>query len=229
MFVGGNLAMASPPPARSPVSPEESDLLRRLRARDEAAFGELIDRHHGALLRVAQLFVSSRAIAEEVVQDTWLAAFDGIDEFEGRATIKTWLFRIVANRARTRGVKESRSVPFSAMTDIDAPFEPAVDPSRFAPSGRWSAPPQRWDDDTPEKRLLSRETLGKLEVALLALPENLRAVVMLRDVEGVDADAVCEILAISDANQRVLLHRARARLRSLLEQYVGVSPQGTKP
>ncbi|MGI8513477.1 MAG: RNA polymerase sigma factor [Solirubrobacteraceae bacterium] len=218
---------AASPPAASPSSPSDDDaLVAALRARDERAFATLVDRHHAALLRVASLYVRDRAAAEEVVQETWLAVIEGIDRFQARSSLKTWLFRILANRAQTRGQREARSVPFSALAARDADGEePAVDPARFTAAadrhpGRWAAPPRAWET-LPEERLLSQETLGRVAEAIEALPGAQRTVVRLRDVEGWSAAEVAEALEISDGNQRVLLHRGRSKVRQALEDYLG--------
>jgi RNA polymerase sigma-70 factor (ECF subfamily) len=204
-------------PPRS--TPEELALLARLRAGDEAAFATLIERHHGALLRLARVFVSSRAIAEEVVQETWVGVVEGLASFEGRASLKTWIFRILTNRAKTRGVREGRSVSFSALGGLDSESEPAADPARFQSSGTWADPPRRWNDDNPERLMIRQEVLRLLEDAIESLPPNQRAVAVLRDVDGLDSVEVCNVLQISETNQRVLLHRARCKLRRVMEKY----------
>ncbi len=203
---------------RSP--PEDLRLVERLLAGDEDAFEALVGLHHGALLRLARVFVPTQALAEEVVQETWLAVLGGLRSFEGRASLRTWIFRILMNRARTIAVREGRSVPFSALDDPGEERVPAVDPSRFRPGGGWSRPPERWDDDTPEKILIAREAVGRLEEAIRQLPPGQRAVVTLRDIEGCDSVEVCNILGIRETNQRVLLHRARSKLRGMLEGYL---------
>ncbi len=200
---------------------DERALLERLRAGDRAAFAALVKAHGGALLRFATAFVKDRALAEEVVQDAWLAALDHLDGFEGRASIRTWLFHVVANRARTRLVREGRSVPFSALGDLDDAGEPAVDPDRFEPGGEWRSPVRRWAEEDPERLALGAETRGALERAIAALPEGQRAVLTLRDVEGLEADEICNLLGLTVSNQRVLLHRARAKVRQALEAHMG--------
>lgn len=202
------------------AAPEDAALVERLLAGDEATFTDLVERYHGRLLRLALVFVSDRASAEEVVQDTWLAVLTGLPSFEGRSGLKTWIFSILSNRAKTRGRRDKRSVPFSALIAPGADDEPAVDPSRFASGGGWSAPPEPWDDDTPERLLVRAETRGLIDAAIAALPPAQRAVVTLRDVEGVDSSEVCNILEISDTNQRVLLHRGRAKIRAALEGHL---------
>ena len=216
--------------ARSPV-PEEIGLLERLRQGDEAAFASLVDRHHGSLLRLAMAYVSDHSIAEEVVQETWIGVLEGLDRFEGRSSLKTWIFRILTNKAKTRGVRESRHVSFSPLAASEEnPEEPAVDPTRFQTTGHWAgywvSYPQPWDENTPEKLLLSQEGTTFLEQAIEALPGKLRQIIVMRDVEGLSSDEACNILGISETNQRVLLHRARSRVRKALEKYLegGVRP-----
>jgi RNA polymerase sigma-70 factor, ECF subfamily len=201
---------------------EDHELVQRLREGDEAAFVELIDRYGATMLRVAQMYVRDRATAEEVVQETWLAVLNGIDRFEERSSLKTWLFRILTNRAKTRGEREGRMVPFSALSGGgNEDDEPSVDPDRFlgpdSPHpGAWAAPPVAW----PEDRLLERETLGVIEMAIDDLPEAQREVILLRDVDGWTPMEVSDVLGITDGNQRVLLHRARSKVRAALEQYM---------
>jgi RNA polymerase sigma-70 factor (ECF subfamily) len=208
------------------VAPDEIRELEALRAGDEAAFMALVERYHGALLRVAQIYVSNRSVAEEVVQETWLAVLRGLDRFEGRSSLKTWIFRILANTAKTRAVREGRTIPLSALQAPARVPEPSVPADRFRDSedarwpGHWSAPPAAWDE-LPEKRLETLETRERLEEALERLPATQRAVISLRDIEGWSADDVCNALEISETNQRVLLHRARAKLRNALEDYLG--------
>jgi RNA polymerase sigma-70 factor, ECF subfamily len=196
----------------------EQDLVDRLRAGDEEAFAELVRRYHRVMLRVARGYVRTDAVAEEVVQESWLAVLRGIGRFEGRSSFKTWLLRIVANRAMTQGAKEARSVPFASLEDDD---EPSVSPDLFHPAGEpgagaWATPPEPW----PEDRLLSQETLGVIDQAIEELPAMQRAVVSMRDVEGWTSEEVQEALDISAANQRVLLHRGRQHVRAALQQYL---------
>ncbi len=193
------------------MQPMESDveLLTRLRDGDETAFVNLVGRYQGSLLRVARTFVPNDAVAEEVVQDTWMGVVRGVDRFEGRSSFKTWLFRILVNRARTSGVREHRHV------SID-PSEPAVSPDRFDGTGAWSEPVTPWEADADD-RLVAAAWGPVLREAIDALPERQRDVVLLRDVEGLPSEDVCDVLGISDGNQRVLLHRGRSRLRSALE------------
>jgi RNA polymerase sigma-70 factor (ECF subfamily) len=201
---------------------EDHELVQRLRDGDESAFAELIDRYGATMLRVAQMYVRDPATAEEVVQETWLAVLNGIDRFEERSSLKTWLFRILTNRAKTRGQRDGRMVPFSSLAGANVEAdEPSVDPDRFlgpdSPHpGAWAAPPVGW----PEDKLLERETLGVIEMAIEKLPEAQRDVILLRDVDGWEPMEVSDILGITDGNQRVLLHRARSKVRAALEEYL---------
>jgi len=165
-------------------------------------------------------FVSERATAEEVVQETWLGVIRGLSSFEGRSSLKTWIFRILANRAKTRGKREARSIPFSSLRDpqSESDYEPAVDPSRFDARGMWAEPPQPWTNAAPDELLLHRETVDLIQRAIVELPLSQRAVVTLHDVEDVEPEEICNVLEISETNQRVLLHRGRSRLRRALEQ-----------
>jgi RNA polymerase sigma-70 factor (ECF subfamily) len=187
----------------------DADLLARLRAGDDGAFVTLVGRYNGSLLRLARTYVPSDAVAEEAVQETWMGVVRGVDRFEGRSSFKTWLFRILINRARTAGVREPRSV---ALADD----EPAVDPARFTSGGAWAEPLQPWEADIDD-RLVAATWSKTLVQALDGLPPRQRAIVVLRDVEGLPSDDVCTVLGISEGNQRVLLHRGRSRLRSMLE------------
>ncbi len=194
------------------MNDEDEELVARMRAGDEEAFVSLVARHHASMLRLANSFVSSRAVAEEVVQDTWMGVLRGIDGFAGRSSFKTWLLRILVNRARTTGMRERRSV---AIGDA----APAVDASRFDASGAWSSPPQHWVEDSDD-RLLAQSLAQRIEQGLAQLPERQREVVTMRDVDGLSSREVCEVLDISEANQRVLLHRGRSHLRQALEDAV---------
>lgn len=199
----------------------DPQLLARLREGDPRAFDELVGRYHGRLVRLARLFVSTDASADEVVQDTWLAVLDGLDAFEGRSSLLTWISRILVNRAKTRGVRDARMLPLSALgedTHDDGP-EPAVDPARFNAKGMWTAPPVRWDDESPERLAGNAELMGLVEDELRRLPERQRIVVLLRDTLGWTSEEVCNALEVNETNQRVLLHRARARLRARLEAH----------
>jgi RNA polymerase sigma-70 factor (ECF subfamily) len=207
---------------------EDADLLGRLRRGDEAAFGQLMDAHTSAMLRVAMIYVGSRAVAEEVVQETWLGVLRGLDRFEGRSSLKTWIFRILTNIAITRGVRESRSLPFSSLAEREAEdSEEPVDPSRFLPADHdrwphhWALGPTRWD--TPEEGLLGDETRDCILHAVEELPPAQRTVIALRDIEGWPAEEVCDALGLSDGNQRVLLHRARSKVRAAVESHFGAA------
>jgi RNA polymerase sigma-70 factor (ECF subfamily) len=198
------------------LSPQDAKLVERLRAGDEEAFMELIRELNPSLLRVARMFVPTSALAEDVVQETWLAVLNGIARFEGRSSLKTWIFRILTNTAKTRGERERRSVPFSTLDPEEGGFEPAVERSRFSGTGHWAVLPRAW----PEDRLLAHETRSMIERAIERLSPSQRAVITLRDVEGWTADEVRNALELSETNQRVLLHRARAKVRGALEQYL---------
>ena len=187
----------------------DGELLLRLRSGDERAFVGLVRRYQEQMLRLAAGFVPSRAVAEEVVQDTWLAVLRGLDAFEGRSSLKTWLFSILVNQARTTGTREHRSVP------VPDP-EPAVDPARFDPTGSWAEPPEHWIE-AAEGRVEAGKVADRLRALMDDLPARQREVVLLRDVEELSSEEVCSVLAISDGNQRVLLHRGRSRLRQLFE------------
>ena len=188
------------------------------------AFAELVDRYNASLLRLATTFVRDRAVAEEVVQETWLAVLRGIDRFEGRSSLRTWIYRILTNTAKTRAQREARSIPFASLGG-GGEDEPSVDPDRFLPAddahwaGHWASYPRRWDD-VPEARLLGGETQEVIRQAIDKLPYNQGEVIRLRDVEGFTSAEVCELLSISEANQRVLLHRARTKVRAALEGYL---------
>ena len=217
-------------PIAAPATVEEAELLEALRRGDETAFARLIDRYHASLVRLAMSYVATKEQAEDVVQETWLGVLNGIDRFEGRSSLKTWIFRILVNRAKTKGVRERRSVPFSSLEGDGDEKEPSVDPSRFQEgtrwAGYWSAPPESWEG-IPEDRLLSGETRMVVDDAIALLPPMQRAVITLRDVRGFTSQEACEVLGLSEANQRVLLHRARSKVRARLEEYLGsTEPSG---
>lgn len=220
---GGGIAGAAGPSA----SPDERALVAALGRGDENAFAGLLEKHQASLLRLASMYVPSRAVAEEVVQETWLAVLEGLDRFEGRSSLRTWIFAILVRVARRRGKRERRTIPFSAMrTPADEASEPLVDPERFAPpahrwAGHWhpQSIPDGWAG-IPDERLASRETLEVTHAAIATLPPRQREVMTLRDVEGWSSAEVCAALGISVANQRVLLHRARVRVRQQLTQYL---------
>jgi len=203
-------------------------VLEALRAGDETAFAGLVDRYGSSMLRLATMWVGRRAVAEEVVQETWLGILQGLERFEGRSTLKTWMFRILANTAKKRAAREGRMIPFSALSDpLHEPSEPAVEPERFGePGGRhpgsWVSIPHSWQD-LPAERLESRETMGVIGGAIAGLPPTQREVIRMRDVEGLSSKEACNVLGISETNQRVLLHRARSRVRRALERHLNPS------
>jgi RNA polymerase sigma-70 factor (ECF subfamily) len=211
----------------SVVELSERDLCAALRRGDEAAFASVVGLYHAPLRRLALSYVRSAAVADEVVQETWLAVIRGIHSFEERSSLKTWIFRILANTAKTRAERENRTVPLSALSPDDADDdEPSVDPNRFFDQqharwpGHWASPPARWEE-LPEEHLSGRATLDALKAAIEQLPSKQRQVIVLRDIEGWEADEVCDLLELSDANQRVLLHRARSQVRQALEEQLG--------
>jgi RNA polymerase sigma-70 factor, ECF subfamily len=203
-----------------PELPPDAELVARLRARDDAAFGLVLDAWSGGMARVARSIVSTRASADEVVQDAWLAVIQGVSRFEGRSSLKTWVYRILVNTAKRRALREGRQISLSPVAGEDD--TPTVDPARFGGPGdrfpgHWVAFPAPWP--SPEQDMLAGEVLARVEAALAELPERQRVVITLRDVEGYSPDEVSSILEISAANQRVLLHRARAFVRGKLEEY----------
>jgi RNA polymerase sigma-70 factor, ECF subfamily len=208
-------------PAPDPV---DAELVARLRAGDEAAFRELVASYQEALVRVALIYVRRRDIAEEVVQETWLAVLRGLDRFEGRSSLKTWIFRILANIAKTRAAREGRVIPVSTLDDPTLVAEPAVSPERFRPPyyptrpGWWAAPPAEWQ--LPDERVIQSETLDVVRAAIGELPASQRAVITLHDLLGWSPEEVRNALEITATNERVLLHRARSKVRRALEDYM---------
>jgi RNA polymerase sigma-70 factor (ECF subfamily) len=203
-------------------SPEDR-LVELLRAGDETAFCELVRRHNSAMVRFAETFVPSRAIAEEVAQEAWLGVIKGIDRFEGRSMLSTWIFRIVANIARSRGERERRTMHTVSLSEELADERRSVAPGRFQGRpghGVWAEPPARWSD-LPDERLLSKSTFERVVAVASELSENQRRVFVLRDIEGWSSTEVCDLLALSEVNQRVLLHRARSQIRGALEDELG--------
>ena len=214
----------SAPVAGSATSADDLELLARLRRGDEAAFTQLVERLHGPMLRVAMTHVGNRAVAEEVAQDAWVGVLAQLDRFEGRSSLRTWVLRIVANRARTRAARERRTLPFSSLDGLEEQGRPAVEPERFLPAGHrwaghWASPPRSWGE-VPEERLLSAETRAEVERAVERLPPAQRAVITLRDVDQMTAAETCQLLGLTEGNQRVLLHRARSGVRRALERYL---------
>jgi RNA polymerase sigma-70 factor, ECF subfamily len=205
-------------------STDELELIAALRRGDELAFRRLVTTYQNCLFRTARIYVSSQAVVEEVVQETWLGVLKGLDKFESRCSLKTWIFQILINRAKTRGEREGRMIPFSAMFDPQSePGEPAVDPSKFndsdpESSDGWISQPRDWGK-TPEQSLLSQEFRALVQATMDALPPSQKEVITLRDVQGWTSGEVCNILGVSETNQRVLLHRARSKVRQALDQY----------
>ncbi|MFO0707105.1 MAG: sigma-70 family RNA polymerase sigma factor [Nitrospira sp.] len=203
------------------LSLDDRRLLARLRAGDEGTFNELVTKHHGALVRMALGHVADREAAEEVVQDTWMAVIQSLSRFEGRSSLRTWIFGILIHKAKDRGIRDKRQVAFSSFESGDEDHDEAVDPSRFHQSGEWAGhwafPPQPWDEQTPEKLLASRQAVTAMQQAIEVLPPTLKEVLILRDVEGVEAKEVCELLKITETNLYVRLHRARERVRAAVE------------
>jgi RNA polymerase sigma-70 factor, ECF subfamily len=206
------------------VAPSDQDLLARVRDGDEAAFESLVERYHRPMLAVARGYVRGSAVAEDVVQDAWVGVLRGLDRFEERSSLKTWILRIVTNTAMTRGAREARSVPFSALDPGDD--EPAVDLDRFqgpdgSQPGAWVAgrAPSDWSE-LPESVLAGRETVKLVTEAIAELPDAQRTVIALRDIHGYSSDEVCEVLDVTPGNQRVLLHRARSHVRRALERHL---------
>jgi RNA polymerase sigma-70 factor, ECF subfamily len=202
---------------------DERALVVALRAGDELAFASLVDRYYTTMLRVARMYVATKEAAEDVVQDTFLGVIRGIDRFEARSSLRTWMFRILVNRAKTRGEREGRTRPFSSFAAELEADEPSVDPERFIADGRWAgfwgAPPSA--EHLPEARTLAAEAGSLVLAAIERLPEAQRLVITLRDVKGLTAAEVCELMDITEVNQRVLLHRARSKTRAMLEAYLG--------
>ena len=200
----------------------EAERLDALRAGDEEAFAALVREYHASLVRVARMYVSTLAAAEEVAQETWLAVLNGLSRFESRSSLKTWIFRILTNIAKTRAVRDGRTLPFSALQDPARVPEAAVDADRFLDPehprwpGHWALKPEPW----PEEALVAGETRERLAEAIEALPATQRAVISLRDVEGWTSEEVRNALELSETNQRVLLHRARSKVRAALESYL---------
>lgn len=194
---------------------DDQATIAALRAGDETAFADLVRRYQPLMLRVARQYVKTPAAAEEVVQDTWLGVLNGIDRFEGRSSLKTWIFRILMNQAKTRGVRDQRSTPFASLGSEDG-AGPVVDPSRFDDEGWWNAHPGSWSA-MPVERLESKEMIAAVRDAIAELPPRQREVIVLRDLVGLDGPEVSDALEITEGNQRVLLHRAREKVRAALE------------
>lgn len=213
----------------SSLSQEDHSLIVRLRKGDEGAFDELVNKHHGALIRMALGHVADREAAEEVVQDTWMAVIEGLTRFEGRSSLRTWICGILIHKAKDRGVRENRHTTFSDFESRDDEHDEPVDPSRFHRSGEWAGhwafPPQPWDDRTPETLLASHQAVHAMNRAIDELPRTLKDVLILRDIEGIEAREVCELLKITETNLYVRLHRARERVRQAVEAYLEGRPR----
>lgn len=210
---------------------QEAQLIEALRCGDEKAFALVVNKYSGSMVRLAMTYVPSRAVAEEVVQETWLGVLEGLSRFEGRSSFKTWVFRILTNRAKTRGQRESRYEPFGSKPGSgDESHDAGVDPDRFIKTGfwvdHWASPPDAWDERTPERILLSKEGRKQIDKAIQMLPETQRQVITLRDIEGLTSKEICNILDLTETNQRVLLHRARSRVRQELENYIRENKPG---
>jgi RNA polymerase sigma-70 factor (ECF subfamily) len=221
-----NPAAQGTAPAGGAASADDAALVALLRAGDQDAFAALVDKFYMPMLRLAMLYVSSRAVAEDVVQEAWLGVLQGLDRFEGRSSLKTWIFRILTNRAKTRGEREHRSIAFSSLQpDNPETDEPTIDPEQFWPADHpqwangWVSYPRSWEG-LPEEHALTHELRAKIDQAIAALPPNQREVITLRDIEGWSAEEARMLLSLSEANQRVLLHRARAKVRTAIDQYV---------
>jgi RNA polymerase sigma-70 factor (ECF subfamily) len=216
-------AFLEPALSRAVGTDEEHELIARLRRGDDGAFDDLVNKHHSALIRMAMGHVSNREVAEEVVQDTWMAVIEGLHRFEGRSSLRTWIFGIMIHKAKDRGVREKRHMTFSAFESFDDESEEPIDPARFHQTGEWAGhwavPPQPWDEQTPERLLASQQAVNAMQRAIEVLPPTLKEVLMLRDVEGVEAKEACEILKITETNLYVRLHRARERVRQAVETY----------
>ena len=195
--------------------------LDAIKAGDERAFEALVERHSGAMMHMAMAYVRDRGLAEDVVQETWITFLRGLDRFERKSSLKTWLFGILMNIARARQRREWRLLPFASLSKRDDGVSrgPTVDPDRFAAAGNWTSLPARWSE-LPEDKLISTETLSRVQAAIEELPPKLREVLLLRDVAGWSADETAEFLRITPTNQRVRLHRARAAVRQTLEDYL---------
>lgn len=221
----GLLCAFAVPTLHETIQLDEAGLVQALQRGDEAMFSSVMDWYSGSLLRLAMAYVPSRAVAEEVVQETWMGVLEGIGRFEGRSSFKTWLFRILTNRAKTRGTRERRYEPLGlAGLNSEGEEGPSLEDTLFVTEGsgkgRWIDPPQGWDPDTPERALLSKECRMAIEAAIHGLPDKQRQVITLRDVEGMSSEETCNVLDISETNQRVLLHRARTKVRRVLDPYV---------
>ena len=224
---GEKIATQNMTGSQSPVgvaSAEDLRLVEALRSGNESAFVSIFDMYHSSMMRLAMIFIPSQAVAEEVVQETWMGVLQGLDRFEGRSSLKTWIFRILTNRAKTRAQREGRSVPFSSLSEFTSELQEfGIEPERFhgpdqQSPGSWVSFPRSWEE-IPEERILSQETMARIQEAIDTLPIGQREVITLRDIEGCTSGEACGLLGVSEANQRVLLHRARCKVRRALERY----------
>jgi RNA polymerase sigma-70 factor, ECF subfamily len=206
--------------SRTRATHDDSLLVGQLRAGDEATFSRVVAELSPGLARLVRGVLRDPALVEEVVQETWLAVVNGLDDFEERASFRTWVSRIALNRAKTAATRAARTVPVSSLARDGEP----VDPDRFSDHGRWAQPPRPWVDEDPETLLARKEVMVRLDAALEELPERQREVVVLRDVLGWTSEEVCNVLELEETNQRVLLHRGRAKLRTLLEEMLKANP-----
>jgi RNA polymerase sigma-70 factor (ECF subfamily) len=223
MVAGGFVTQVQEDQRTAAAAPDDAELLARLRAGDDRAFETLVEGYYGTMIAVAHRYVKTREVAEEVVQETWLGVLKGLDRFEGRSSLKTWILRILVNTAITRGGREARSVPVSSLAPADDEA-PAVEPERFRPpgdafAGHWARYPGDWSS-LPEEGLFGRETLEVVKRAIEELPPQQRSVIAMRDIAGCSAEEVCDTLEVSAGNQRVLLHRARSQVRAALERHL---------
>ena len=220
LSVGASLTISTGPS----LWQEEQLLIARLRNGDAGAFDALVSKHHSALIRMALGHVADREVAEEVVQDTWMAVIEGLTRYDGRSSLRTWIFGILIHKAKDRGVREKRHTTFSDFESKDDEHDEMVDPSRFQRSGEWAGhwafPPQPWDNQTPEKLLASQQAVNAMNKAIESLPRTLKEVLILRDIEGIEAKEACELLKITETNLYVRLHRARERVRRAVEVYL---------
>lgn len=214
-----------PDPDQTAARRAEQALLARLRRGEEGAFDELVRKNHSALVRMAMGYVGGREIAEEVVQDTWIAVIDALDRFEGRSSLRTWIFGILIHKAKDRGVRESRHFTFSDLESVDDDSGESIDPARFHAcgdrAGAWALPPHPWEERTPERLLASKQAFAALDRAVGELPRGLREVLVLKDIEGVDTKDICALLRITETNLYVRLHRARERVREAVAHALG--------
>jgi len=204
------------------VRPGDQAVVDRLLAGDERAFAEIVARYNDTMVRVARGYVKSDDVAHEVVQETWLGILRGLPRFQGRSALKTWMFRILTNRAKTRGKREGRTTPISALGALDGSDEPPLSADHFDSAGGWNSPPKEWHD--PHRLTTDAELRGKLLQAIDQLPERQKLVITLRDVKGWSSQEVCNVLEVSETNQRVLLHRARTKVREALAPYLEAEP-----